>query len=265
MAATHRTKATLRRRAGVLLALLALACMFAPLFTASSADAPAADAKPSAYAPAKDLLDQVEYFVAQIEEDLADADDYTEYKQDRVAKDASTLAVLGLVLGMHDQDNPLKNSAPSLIAAAEDLAASSADHGQAKAALEKVKKTLEPAAEGSALKWKSVGDLPQLMKQVPIVNNNLRRGVTGRRFDRTVDRNAGYAATLAAIAQATANDTIYCSDKEDEAEWMKISTALRDAAAEVNVAVRRGDQEAATEALGRVVVTCDACHHRFRD
>ena len=265
MATTHRTKSMLRRRAGVLLALSVLACMFAPHFTASSADAPSADAKPSAYAPAKDLLDQVKFFVAQIEEDLSDADDYTEYKQDRVAKDASTLAVLALVLGMHDEDNPVKKSASSAISAAEDLAASSGDHGEAKAALAKVKKALEPADEGADLKWKSVGDLAQLMKQVPIVNNNLRRGVTGRRFDRTIDRNAGYSATLAAIAQATANDTIYCSDKEDEAEWTKISHSMRDAAAEVNAAVRRGDQEAATAALARVVLTCDECHHRFRD
>jgi cytochrome c556 len=101
------------------------------------------------------------------------------------------------------------------------------------------------------------------MKQVPIVNNNLRRNVEGRRFERSTDKNLGYAATLAAIAQAASFDTAYCADEADEAKWRELSAALRDATAQVAIQVRKGDQEAAVKALGAVETSCMACHTAF--
>ena len=103
------------------------------------------------------------------------------------------------------------------------------------------------------------------MRQVPINNNSLRRGVGGRRFKRSIERNAGYAATLAAIAQASMIDTMYCADEQDEAAWIQICAEMRDSAAEVNAAVRQNDQPRAKTALVGLVKTCDKCHDVFRD
>ena len=40
---------------------------------------------------------------------------------------------------------------------------------------------------------------------------------------------------------------------------------MRDSAAAVNIAVRKGDKDAALAALAGIVKTCDDCHHDFRD
>ena len=63
-------------------------------------------AKVSAYAPAKDAESQLGYYLDRIASDLASAEeDYEEDQQDRVALDATTVAVLALTLGMHDGES----------------------------------------------------------------------------------------------------------------------------------------------------------------
>lgn len=244
---------------------LALAVSFVFLFSAArSAESPG-DTKPSSYAPAADLISQVDDFVSSLDMDLEDKDDYGEDRQTRVAQDASTLAAVALVLGKHDEKNKLQAAAPALIKASRDLADNASDYDAAKQALAEVHAALKSTGDGAQLEWTEVADLSLLMKQVPVVNNTLRRGVTGRRFERSVDKNAGHAATLAAIAQAVIVDTAYCADEAGEARWAEICIDMRDAAAEVSQAVRKVDQKAAEAALAKLVTTCDACHHEFRD
>jgi hypothetical protein len=232
---------------------------------ANAADPPAAP-KVSSYAPVKDLAQQVEYFIGRIEDDLRDPTAYSDDHKGRIAKDASTLAVVALALGLHDEKNEFKSAAPAMMAASRRLAADAKDYAKAKAGFEELKKVMAspPPAAGS-LKWQPVGELVLLMQQVPIVNNNLRRGVEGRRFSTTIDANAGLAATLAVIAEASSYNTDYCEDAKAEAKWRKICADMRDAAATVNVAIRKGDQETAKTGLAKLVTTCDACHHEFRD
>jgi hypothetical protein len=225
------------------------------------------EAKPSSYAPAKDLESQLTAFIEQTDEALAEESEYGEEQQATVARNAATISALGLVIGMHDEESRLRPAASALIAAGDKLAEGVADYAAAKAALDEVKTLVEspPEATDQKLEWQPAGSLAEHMKQVPIVNNNLRLGVTGRRFDRTIDRNAGLAASLAVLAQVSMADTSYCSDPESEAEWKKICAKMRDASADVYRAVRMKDQAAATKGLDAIVVTCDECHHRFRD
>lgn len=220
-------------------------------------------AKPSSYAPAKDLLAQVDELVGRLEIDLETEADYGEDAQQRVAKDAGTLAAVALVLGMHDEEHRLKGSAASIVAAARKVGAGAKDYAKSKAAMAELETALAATGGGEKLAWKPVADVAQLMKQVPIVNNNLRRGVEGRRFAREIDKNASYAATLAAIAQAAAFDTTYCADEAEEAKWRELSTALRNASAAVGKQVRAGDQEAAVKALEAVETSCTNCHEAF--
>lgn len=266
MRTTTRNTITLRQLgAAALLAACALALLGRSPLPAE--EKPADQPKPSSYAPAKDLETQLGEFIEQTEEALGDESEYAEEQQQTVARNAASIAALGLVLGMHDEESRLRPAGEALIAAGEKLAAAAGEHPDAKAALEEVKKLVEspPAAGEGKLQWRPAGDLAQHMKQVPIVNNSLRLGVTGRRFERTVDRNAALAAALAALAQVSMADTTYCSDEESESEWRSLCAQMRDASADVLTAVRKKDQAAATKSLDAIVVTCDACHHKFRD
>jgi hypothetical protein len=210
--------------------------------------------KPSQYAPINDVVAQIDAFLQQVGMDLATEADYGDEQKDRVVKDASTLVVLAQVLANHDEDHPRKKSAAALFAAVKDLSDHAAKFAEAKAAFEKATKASE-ATGSSEVKWEPAANLQQLMKQVPIVNNRLRSGVTGRRFDRTIEQNAGLATTLAAIAQASMIDTDYCSGKDEEARWAKICADMRDAATAVQVAVRKKDQPGATASLAKLVQT----------
>ena len=220
---------------------------------------------PSSYAPIGDIDNQFEYFIKRLEKNLDDVSDYGKDRQENVEKDASTLAVLALVLAHHDSDGESKNNAGDMLTVAQTLVGSVASHAEAKAAFDKLRSTQSAVGSGEPVEWKPVANLSVLMQQVPIVNNSLRRGVRSRRFKRSIDRTAGLAATLAALAEISALDTTYCVDDEDTRVWREICAEMRDAAARVNRAVRNTDQQAAQKGLDLLVETCDKCHHRFRD
>ena len=223
------------------------------------------DVRPSAYAPINDLENQVRYFLERIDKALSDESSYDEDRRGRVEKDASTLAVIGLVLTLHDKSNESPTSAPALLEAAQELADAAGDFSDARMALTKLKEATTARRDAGQIEWEPVADLAVLMQQVPIVNNSLRRVVNGRRFERSVDRAAGLAATLAALAHVSSFDTDYCNGEDDERHWREICSEMRDSAARVNTAVRAVDQEAAKLGLAELVQSCDKCHHRFRD
>src|SRR3954453_20627958 len=87
--------------------------------------------KISEFAPSKDLLQQVDFFIGRISESLADPADFDGAKQSRTLKDSNTLAALALVLGVHDQDSPEKASMPALREAALRLAEAGEDSSRA--------------------------------------------------------------------------------------------------------------------------------------
>ena len=218
---------------------------------------------PSEYAPIQDIENQLDYFTTQIKKDLEDPADYSEDRHGRVEKNASTLAVLALVLANHDEDSPSKPGAAEMLKAAQLLAENAGKHEPATRLFESFQQARSAKSEDS-VSWEPVADLSVLMKQIPIVNNSLRRGVSGRRFKKSLNRTAGLSATLAALAQASAIDSQYCSDEEEEGLWYSICSEMRDSAASVNAAVRNKDQAGAKAALARLVTSCDKCHDQFR-
>ena len=221
--------------------------------------------KVSSYAPVKDAEAQLKYFIEKIGKDI-DSDEYGEAEQKRVGLDASTVAVLALTLGMHDEKTKLKPAASKLIAVAGELAENAEDHDAAKGKHAELLAIFKKPTKGEKVTWdEPVADLAMLMQQVPIVNDGLRRGVNDkRRFERTAKKTAARAVTLAAIAQASMLDTNYCSDEEDEKAWQKICADMRDSCADVYKALLKKDQDAAKAANKKVVETCDACHEKFR-
>jgi hypothetical protein len=225
----------------------------------SAADIPAADI-PAADIPAADIVAGVDYYIKRVGNSLSDESEY-EDKQDRISKDANTLAVLALALGLHDGDSKYKAAAPAMIKAARELAATK-DHAAAKkaaAALNAAAKGKNPLA--AKLKWKKVSSFKEVKAQLSTVESSLKR--YAKRKKKT-DECAKFSAVIAVFGQA-----IIChgdeTEKPDELEqWTKYCVEMRDAAAAVNSAVHAKDEKATKAAMANLAQSCETCHEVFK-
>jgi hypothetical protein len=230
----------------------------------SAADAPE-PVPVSNYAPAEDLLAQAEFFMERLADSLESADSYTIASKARVQKDANTMIVLLMGLGLHDQDNRVKSSAPALVAQANKVAESYDDYQAAKTAFDGLAEGFQNGATGGEpLEWKPYFALGQVMKQVTLINNRLRLGLREGRFERTLEDSAGYSATLGLIGQVAVADTHEVKDEANLPQWYGFATEMRDAAGAVNKAVHDKDLAAATAAFERLNKNCNDCHAVFR-
>lgn len=221
--------------------------------------------KASTFAPAADLLAQVDFFIARVEESLADPAKFDLAKQSRTLKDAHTLAALGYVLESHDEAFPAQASMPALVAAAQSLAKAEANAQAASEALARIKQARAgEAAAGQAPRAEKIASLAALMKQVPLVHTRLQRGTRPGRLERGAEESAGLSATLAAMAQAAMHDEEYAKTPEDAAAWAQFCAQMRDAAGEVNSAIHDKDQQRVTAGMSRMLQSCEACHAKFR-
>ncbi|NMC19118.1 MAG: hypothetical protein GYA33_01750 [Thermogutta sp.] len=214
--------------------------------------------KASTFAPAEDLVTALDSYIERIDEVLADPDEFADL-QSRVVKDAETISVLALVLGLHDEDNPYKAAASELIKASQAVA-QAADYAAAKAAFAQLQ-AAKSAKGGEVTGWVRVASLTALMEQVPLVNSRLKRYL--RRFDRQADAIAVDAAVLAAIAQGSMANLDETSRPSNSEQWFAFCEQMRDAAAAVNKAARAKDQAGATAAEATLAKTCDECHVVF--
>ena len=223
--------------------------------------------KVSAFAPVKVVEAELKYFVDKMAKDLDDKEEFGEDQQERLELDSATVSVLALTLGMHDEKTEFKPAAGTIVELATEISENYDDFDAAVTAHAKLKQALSEKPKSEPLSWDDpVAEIGALMRQVPIVNGGIRRGVSDkRRFKRTAKRTAQKVVTLAAIAHVSMMNTDYCSDDDDEKEWKKICVDMRDACTEVYKALMANDQKKAEAGNARVVETCDACHERFRD
>ncbi len=222
--------------------------------------------KISTFAPAADLLQQVDFFIGRVEASLADPADFDGAKQSRTLKDGHTLAVLALMLAVHDEPHPLRAAMPSLLKSAQALAGAGDDYSRAKAALTEIQAARAGTAPSDGtVRWEKAASLSALMKQVPLIHAGLKRGVERNRLARQAALAAGQSATLAAIAQASMLDTEHVTRPEDVEAWLQYCVQMRDAAGEVNSAVHAQDQGRVTMGMHHLAQSCEACHAKFRD
>jgi len=216
-------------------------------------------AKVSTFAPAEDLVAQVEEYLDQLEKDVQTEQEYNEWK-DRVAKDSNTLILMALALGMHDTANKHKAAAPAMLKAAQQVAAAT-DYASAKAGVAALK-AAAASTEGdpSTLKWEKVASLPELMDKVPLVyNSRLKRYLRRSRFK----ESAGYSAVLAVIAQGSVANSDETGKPDQVQQWHTFCLQMRDAAAAVNAACHAEDEQAADAAMEKLDQSCHACHEVF--
>jgi len=233
----------------------------AVLCVAMAAEPPSAP-KVSTFAPAKDVAAQIDRYVGQLEESVQSEDEFKEAEA-KLAKDANTLVLLGLAAGLHDEDIKYKEAAPGLVKAAQALTKAKG-FAAAKEGVAAVKKALE-SKEGNPveLKWVKSASLPDLMKQVPLVNSRLKRNLRGEKLKSKAKDNAGDAATLAVIAQGSMADTSEAESADQVPKWYGFCVQMRDAAAALNKAVREKDAKGAEKAMSALNQSCDDCHNVF--
>jgi hypothetical protein len=236
--------------------------MVAAVFSPANAAEPPAAPKVSTFAPAKDVAAQIDTYVERLEESVQSEDEFKEAEA-KVAKDSNTLILLALAAGLHDEDVKYKAAAPSLLKAAQELAKAKG-FAATKAGVAAVKKALDSKEGNPAeLKWVKSASLPELMKQVPLVNSRLKRNLRGEKLKSKAKDNAGDSATLAVIAQGSLADTSETKSADQVAKWYGLCVQMRNAAAGLNKAVHDGDAKAAEKAMSALNQSCDDCHEVF--
>jgi hypothetical protein len=226
---------------------------------------PPAPPKVSTFAPAEDLVNQLDKYLGDLAEGTKDDAAYKDAK-DNIGKQSNTVIVIALALGLHDEDSKYKANAGAIIKAAKEVAAT-----QDLAAATKAVAALKDAAAGKEkaaveLKWEPTASLAELMKQVPIINTKLKMNLKGTKFKSKAKDTQGYTAVLAVIAQAAMADTkeAKADTPEKVKQWYDWSVKARDYAGEVNAAIRAGKSDAAEEAMKKMAQNCDDCHAVFK-
>ncbi|HKD35468.1 MAG TPA: hypothetical protein VKB78_01670 [Pirellulales bacterium] len=216
---------------------------------------------------ADDLAGELRGIVARLDGLLAKADDYDEARQSHIAKEADVAAVVALGLALDEKDQPLKQSAASALAASQALAKAT-DYSAAKRAFDQLKAALDGKAGGKAsaapMQWKPVAPLGLLMKEVPQVNNRLKRAVQAERFKSQAKTSAAASAALVAIAEEAATDHDAVKKPADLPRWEQFCAEMRDAAGSVNQAIHAGDADRASQSMAQLAQSCEHCHKAFR-
>ncbi len=225
------------------------------------ADPPPAP-KVSTFAPAEDLENQVAEYIERLEKSVKSEEEYKD-SESKLAKDANTLIVISLALGLHDKDNKYKAAAPAMMKAAQELVGVK-DFDSAEKGVAAVKAAAASKAGGAdKLQWKKAYSLGMLMKKVPLISTKLKRYVKGKRFKSKAEDTAGFTAVLAVIGQASLVDTHEVKNPDDMEKWYKFCAEMRDSAAAINAAIRAGDKDAADDAMKKLAENCDTCHEVF--
>jgi hypothetical protein len=196
-----------------------------------------------------------------LEECVASEEGFEDYAE-RLAKDANTMIVISLALGLHDQDSRYKAVAGGMMRAARDMATAE-DFAAARTAVGSLKEAIASGSDpATVLGWEKVASLPELMKKVPLINTTLKGRV--RRPERKTEDSRGQCAVLAVIAQGTLANADETIEPEEVEKWQQYSIEMREAAASLNAAYRAMD----TEAIRRITIedlqqSCDRCHAVF--
>lgn len=226
--------------------------------------APPEAPKVSTFAPAADLSAQLAEYVTGLEESVASEEAFKD-SESKIDKDANTVSVIALSLGLSDEENKYKQAAPALIKASQAVTAAEG-FAAVKAAVADLKAAMTSKGDAGTLKWEDkVASMPELMAQVPLINTRLKRYTRGSRLKSKAADTKGYAAVIAAIGQASmanAEDT----EKPDEAEkWHTYCAEMRDAAAAVHKAIDEGDEDKVSAAMDTLQKSCDDCHAVFHE
>jgi hypothetical protein len=227
--------------------------------------------KVSSFAPAEDLVYQMDKYIAEMEKGTATE---SKYKEDlaeekasqtgstKVGQTGSTMVLLAVALGLSDQDNKYKANAGALLAACQKLAVA-ADYAATKQAVAAVAAAAKGEGRGAVEpKWARLADLMELMNQVPHINTNLKSNLN--HLDRKTKDAAANSAALAVIAQGAMANVADTRKPAESQKWFAFCIEMREAAAALNASLHAKNQKAVSETMDRLQKSCDECHDVFK-
>jgi cytochrome c556 len=231
------------------------------LMTATSM---AAVPKVSTFAPSKNLVSQMQNYIDNLSDLVEGEPDYEDNKN-KVVRNSTIIAALAMVLGNDDMDNKYKTSAAGMIKAAGAIAIAK-DYAAAKQAYDQLVEAINAKA-GGEVKWEKVAPLSELMEAVPLISAKIRNSSLKKkkRFDKKAEEYAGYTAVLAALAQASMYNSDETDKPEETEQWYADCADFQEKAHAVTMACLAGDNEAATEAVKAMKLSCEACHETFHN
>lgn len=193
--------------------------------------------------------------------------DEAAYKSGRqqLTRDANTLIVLAVALGLHDSPCDLKPRAGAILAAAEKLS-QAGSQPEAQEALSQLEGTLQADSAAQAAQpssWENSAAPDELMKQVAFLQGKIKRGARGSRFASTAEENARWATALAIIARSTAADTAGLEGDEKLAQWREFCGQMQSASVALHQGLAAKDATATATALDRLEQSCTTCHQVF--
>ncbi len=123
--------------------------------------------------------------------------------------------------------------------------------------------SLSGEAGEAAADWSQVCDRAPLMKHLEISQQERLMPWTASagEFKNKAEELTHEAELLAAISEVLVKEGMEDGDDEDYAAFC---TKMKDAALEIISAVKTGDQEAASKAVGAIGQACDECHENYR-
>jgi hypothetical protein len=239
---------------------VALAVIVLPASIAAGDEAPVP--KFSTFASAEDLTAEVQLLVADLEKAVVDEDEFKSQIDNRFVRDANTITLIAIALGLHDQESPLKPHVKAIAATAQKLAAAKT-YAETKQVIGELKAAVDGKGSGTyEIKWGKVAKLNGLMKdEVPNINNKLKTGL--RKFKARSAQVAANAATMALIAE---NALLYVADTKKPAEgkkWTEFSLQMRTAANDLAAKAHAGDEPGAKAAMDKLDQSCHDCHAVF--
>ena len=232
--------------------------------TVSAADVP--------LPPAADLEEQVDFYIKEFDKSLEDLAASKDFAADAnvLARDANTLTIIALALGMSEGDNKYKAAAPEIIKAAQTVA-DAKDLAAAKAGVAAVKASLTKKSTDK-LEWKKMATMEPIMKlAVPRINTGMTRYVrTEATLKRGIPNIAGATAALAAISQGLMPNFDETTKPDKKDDWVKFSQDFRDAALKANAAIHGFEKGTVSfddfkAALTTMKEDCEHCHTVFTE
>ena len=233
---------------------------------------PVADVSDSVQLPkVSDLVPQVEAYVAKLEKKLGDLEGASRFVDDAdlLYRDANTLALIALALGLSEEENPYKKAAPAIIQAAMKMD-SVKNFDEATQVIAEIKQSLTAEADSASLGWeKKLVSLTPTMKAVvntnTLVKRNLRTEAALQRGSRVV---AEGSAVMAVIAQGNIPNANETTKPDAVREWTAHCLEFRDAALTLNQAAsdfeaEKGTFDAVQTAYEALADSCDSCHKLF--
>ncbi len=218
-----------------------------------------------------DLVPQVAVYVGKLDKTLEDLDGSVRFVDDAdvLFRDANTLAMIALALGLSKEDNPYKKAAPAIIEAAQKVEAVK-NLDEATQAVAEVKRALKTDAGAGGLSWnKKIATLKPIMKAVPNINTQVKRNLrTEAALKKGNQKVVEGAAVLAVIGQGSIPNAVDTIKPEAVNDWKAQCLELREAALELNRAASGYEAgkvkfEEIQTAFERLSDSCDSCHKIF--